>query len=98
MTPVKDCNRGDSAVRGMSGQRGQLSADRAIQSHRFAQMAPLCGFRDIDAVGIGFAIPNSKSSLIRSRRTAMKFETLMLNSFFAACVTLCVSTLVAMLG
>jgi hypothetical protein len=32
------------------------------------------------------------------RRTAMKFETLMLNSFFAACVVLCVSTLTAMLA
>jgi hypothetical protein len=30
-------------------------------------------------------------------RTAMKFETLMLNSFFAACVAICVSTLAAML-
>jgi len=28
----------------------------------------------------------------------MKFETLMLNSFFAACVALCVSTLAAMLA
>jgi len=32
------------------------------------------------------------------RRTAMKFETLMLNSLFAACVAICVSTLVAMLA
>jgi hypothetical protein len=31
-------------------------------------------------------------------RTAMKFETLMLNSLFAACVVLCVSTLAAMLA
>jgi hypothetical protein len=31
-------------------------------------------------------------------RTAMKFETLMLNSFFAACVVICVSTLTAMLA
>jgi len=28
----------------------------------------------------------------------MKFETLMLNSLFAACVAICVSTLVAMLA
>jgi hypothetical protein len=32
------------------------------------------------------------------RRTAMKFETLMLNSLFAACIVLCVSTLAAMLA
>jgi hypothetical protein len=31
------------------------------------------------------------------RSTTMKFETLMLNSFFAACVVICVSTLAAML-
>ena len=34
----------------------------------------------------------------RERRTAMKFETVMLNSFFAVCVAICVSTLVAMLA
>ncbi|WP_188796511.1 hypothetical protein [Dyella nitratireducens] len=38
-----------------------------------------------------------KPQLIIDRRTAMKFETLMLNSFFAACVAICVSTLAAML-
>jgi hypothetical protein len=31
------------------------------------------------------------------RRAAMKFETLMLNSLFAACLVLCVATLGAML-
>lgn len=33
-----------------------------------------------------------------SRRTAMKFETLMLNSLFAACLVICVATLGAMLA
>ncbi|MBE1160913.1 hypothetical protein [Dyella acidiphila] len=32
------------------------------------------------------------------RRAAMKFETLMLNSLFAACVLICASTLAAMLA
>jgi len=32
------------------------------------------------------------------RTIAMKFETLMLNSLFAACVAICVSTLAAMLA
>ena len=32
------------------------------------------------------------------RRTAMKFETLMLNSLFAACLVICVATLGAMLA
>jgi hypothetical protein len=33
-----------------------------------------------------------------TRSVVMKFETLMLNSFFAACVLVCVSTLAAMLA
>ena len=37
------------------------------------------------------------AKLIHSRRTAMKFETLMLHSLFAACLVICVSTLGAML-
>lgn len=32
------------------------------------------------------------------RRTAMKFETLMLNSLFVACLVICVTTLGAMLA
>lgn len=34
----------------------------------------------------------------RSRRIAMKFETLMLNSLFVACLVICVSTLASMLA
>ena len=37
------------------------------------------------------------AKLVHSRRTAMKFETLMLHSLFAACLLVCVSTLGAML-
>lgn len=37
------------------------------------------------------------AKLIHSRRTAMKFETLMLHSLFVACLLVCVSTLGAML-
>jgi hypothetical protein len=40
----------------------------------------------------------SKALLLTEGRAAMKFETLMLNSFFAACVVICVSTLAAMLA
>ncbi|WP_440270141.1 hypothetical protein [Dyella sp.] len=40
----------------------------------------------------------SKALLLPEERAAMKFETLMLNSFFAACVVICVSTLAAMLA
>jgi hypothetical protein len=39
-----------------------------------------------------------KASLAYERRTAMKFETLMLNSLFAACLVICVATLGAMLA
>jgi hypothetical protein len=35
---------------------------------------------------------------IHLRRTAMKFETLMLNSLFAACLVICFATLGAMLS
>jgi hypothetical protein len=60
-------------------------------------MAVSCGFRDNHAVGTHLAIYSLKASFPYSRRTAMKFETLMLNSFFVACVAICVSTLSAML-
>jgi hypothetical protein len=33
-----------------------------------------------------------------SRRTAMKFETLLLNSLFVACMVICITTLGAMLA
>jgi hypothetical protein len=39
-----------------------------------------------------------ESFIPSSRRTAMKFETLMLNSLFAACLVICVATLGAMLA
>jgi hypothetical protein len=42
--------------------------------------------------------PTRKLQTLIDGRTAMKFETLMLNSFFAACVAICVSTLAAMLA
>jgi hypothetical protein len=60
-------------------------------------MALPCGFQGFFAVGTRLAISPTKASLTCLRRTAMKFETLMLNSFFAACIVLCVSTLGAML-
>jgi hypothetical protein len=41
--------------------------------------------------------PTYLAQLIHSRRIAMKFETLMLHSLFAACLLVCVSTLSAML-
>jgi hypothetical protein len=46
---------------------------------------------------MSFAIYTSKASFPNSRRTAMKFETLMLKSLFTACMLVCVLTLGAML-
>ncbi|GLQ50962.1 hypothetical protein ACFFJT_07145 [Dyella flava] len=76
---------------------GQLSADRPVRFLQTARMALLCGFRADHPVGTLLAIYHSKASLLHPRRTAMKFETLLLNSFFFACVAICVSTLGAML-
>jgi hypothetical protein len=87
-----------SAVRVVSGQHGHLSADNAALFHHAMQRALQCGFQGFNAVGTGLAIYPVKASFTHLRRTAMKFETLMLNSFFAACVVLCVSTLSAMLA
>jgi hypothetical protein len=61
------------------------------------KMALLCGFRGGYTVGTRLAIYLVKASLPHLRRTAMKLETLLLNSFFVACVAICVSTLSAML-
>jgi hypothetical protein len=91
-------NASASAVRPLSGQRGHLSADNAAPFYHRMQMALECGFQGFNAVGTGLAIYPVKASFTHQRRTTMKFETLMLNSFFAACVVLCVSTLSAMLA
>lgn len=48
-------------------------------------------------VGIGLATLGVKPHSPTERIIAMKFETLMLNSLFAACAVICVSTLAAML-
>lgn len=40
----------------------------------------------------------TRKPITRARRNAMKFETLMLNSLFVACLVICVSTLGAMLA
>jgi hypothetical protein len=61
------------------------------------KMALECAFQGFCLVGTGFAAYPLKASFTHPRRTTMKFETLMLNSFFAACVVICVSTLSAML-
>jgi hypothetical protein len=49
------------------------------------------------STGTGLAITTSKASIHCLRRNAMKFETLMLQSLFAACLVICVTTLGAML-
>jgi hypothetical protein len=87
-----------SAVRAMSGQHGHLSADNAALFCHLLEMALECAFQGFCAVGTGFAIYPMKASFTHPRRITMKFETLMLNSFFAACVVICVSTLSAMLA
>jgi len=64
-------------------------------------MAQECGLREIRGNGTDLAIYPvrlpSEDFLPRSRRTAMKFETLMLHSLFAACLLVCVLTFGAML-
>jgi hypothetical protein len=57
------------------------------------------GMRVSSALGTwhGLCHYSYKDPFIHARRVAMKFETLMLNSLFAACLVLCASTLGAML-
>jgi hypothetical protein len=60
-------------------------------------MAWKCGFPGLGGVGTVLAISLSKASFPHSRRTAMKFETLMLQSLFTACMLVCVLTVGGML-
>jgi len=53
-------------------------------------------FPGIRIFGTGFARFLSQDSFPHSRRTDMKFETVMLNSLFATCLVICLSTLGAM--
>ena len=88
----------ESVVRTPSGQCEQLSADKwacRFLRHRWRSYTALKGTEWLASTLQN--IPRKPHSLIE-RRTSMKFETLMLNSFFAACVAICVSTLVAMLA
>lgn len=83
----------------LSGQRGQLSADKSPHFNDLLKMALLCGFRGIGATGISLALPKSRKPHQPTQRTiAMKFETLMLNSLFVVCAAICVSVLTAMLA
>jgi hypothetical protein len=50
-------------VRTLSGQHGQLSADKIAQGGHHLQMALPCGFQGVFAVGISFAITISKALL-----------------------------------
>jgi len=60
-------------------------------------MAWECGFPRRVGVGTVLALSISKASFIDSRRTVMKFETLMLQSLFTACLLVCVLTVGGML-
>jgi hypothetical protein len=60
-------------------------------------MAWQCGSPSYEAIGTALAIQLSKASFHHSRRTAMKFESLMLHSLFGACLLICVLVLGAML-
>jgi len=55
-------------------------------------------FKAFERLASGLQYLTRKPHSLAYWRTAMKFETLMLNSFFAVCVALCVSTLTAMLA
>jgi hypothetical protein len=55
-------------------------------------------FRESKPLASPLQHQSRKPQPLIQRRIAMKFETLMLNSFFAACVVLCVSTLAAMIA
>jgi len=61
-------------------------------------MAWECGPSSVRRLGTSYATSPSKASVTYLRRAAMKFETLMLNSLFAACLVICVATLGAMLA
>jgi hypothetical protein len=75
----------------------RLSADRLPSQSAKKEMAWQCGFPGSVAVGTTLAIPFLKASFTHSRRTAMKFESLMLQSLFGACLLICVLVVGAML-
>jgi hypothetical protein len=56
------------------------------------------GLAGFVALGPSFAITLSKTSFPHTRRTTMKFETVILQSLFAACLLVCLLTLGAMLA
>ncbi|WP_188796500.1 hypothetical protein [Dyella nitratireducens] len=56
------------------------------------------GFEALAQLASALQYQARKLQSLMKWRTAMKLETLMLNSFFAACVAICVSTLAAMLA
>jgi len=56
------------------------------------------GFPRHGRVGTVFAISLSKASFPHSRRTVMKFETVMLQSLFSVCLLICVLTVGGMLA
>ena|GEM_PF-3094001 len=90
--------RRNSVVRTASGRCGPLSADiftYVVFSRKRARHAVFQASTPL-ASALQRLARKPQSSI--ERRTAMKFETLMLNSLFAACVAICVSTLVAMLA
>jgi hypothetical protein len=60
-------------------------------------MASNSRLRGIRRVGTTLAIYSVKATFLISRRTVMKFETLMLPSLFAVCSLVCVLTFGAML-
>jgi len=55
-------------------------------------------FQALARLASGLQYLTRKPHSLSERTTAMKFETLMLNSLFAVCVAVCVSTLAAMLA
>ncbi|GAB3791109.1 hypothetical protein GCM10028797_29110 [Dyella agri] len=75
----------------------EVSADGCPHLPVDVEMAWECGFRGMAGVGTVLAISISKASFPRSRRTIMKFETLMLQSLFSVCLLICVATVGGML-
>jgi hypothetical protein len=60
-------------------------------------MAWECGFPAFRVVGMLLANNYSKASFPHARRTAMKYETLMLQTIFSACMLVCLLVMGAML-
>jgi hypothetical protein len=80
----------------LSALGNAVSADTRRWRHVAAQTAVEWAWAALAPVGTGLAIFPVNTSPHLPRSTAMKFETVMVNSLFCACLVICISTLGSM--